>query len=58
LLARRGHKGDVRVTSPRDVRLTPCVQGGGRLPDFKWDQLALFVAAAIVLLVFVWTHVR
>jgi hypothetical protein len=24
----------------------------------KWGRLALFVVAAIVLLVFVWTHVR
>ena len=29
-----------------------------RQPDFKRGQLALFVAAAIVLLVYVWTHVR
>ena len=29
-----------------------------RQPDFKRGQLALFVAAAIVLLDYVWTHVR
>ena len=29
-----------------------------RQPDFKRGQLALFVEAAIVLLVYVWTHVR
>jgi hypothetical protein len=27
-------------------------------PDFKSGQLALFVAAAIVLLVYVWTHLH
>jgi hypothetical protein len=29
-----------------------------RQPDFKRGQLVLFVAAAIVILVYVWTHVR
>jgi hypothetical protein len=29
-----------------------------RQPDFKPGQVVLFVAAAIVLLVYVWTHVR
>jgi hypothetical protein len=29
-----------------------------RQPDFKRDQLVLFVAAAVVLLVFVWTLVH
>jgi|SoimicmetaTmtHMC_FD_contig_41_1903326_length_306_multi_2_in_0_out_0_1 hypothetical protein len=29
-----------------------------RQPVFKWGQLALFVAAAIVLLVFAWTYVH
>ena len=28
----------------------------GRQPDFNRDQLVLFVAAVIVLLVYVWTH--
>ena len=29
-----------------------------RQPVFNWGQLALFVAAAIVLLVFAWTYVH
>ena len=29
-----------------------------RQPDFKPGQVVLFVAAAIVLLVYVWTYVR
>jgi hypothetical protein len=34
----------------------PMTKPSDRQPNFKWAQLVLFAAAAIVLLVYVWTH--